>query len=790
MPNFITEEELDKLTPAESESHPAGAPPEPNSNPFYRGTIPSVLQHDTDFVRTQYKRSSGIPTRPLMPANSGSGAQANAGSQGIAGNAIKPVQVQTDKNSAAIQALQGQTFQGAWQSAVSYSLGAIVESGGVVYISLVNNNLGNNPASSPTDWTATGADTFLGAWNSGTSYVIGDIVSVGTALYIATANSTNQNPTSTTGFWQLLTGTSVYEGLWSNLVTYSPGQTVSFTDGNFYICIVGNTNVPPAATGSTDWVLLGSSSVLTGNWSSSTAYQPGMQVNFNGDVYTARVANTNVTPPASATWQLVGSFTSVQTGKNAVYNGGFELNTGGYPVNTPETVAGTYLADGWSISDCSAFQNCNLVNSNNHGGNLNLNLVVFAPSTSIPSTGVFNEQRVLSAPIPVNATEVLNVSGWISVGIPGGLVIPAGGSFIVRLGFFVYDQNGNQLAEAGPFADITTTTAGYINLQGQMTIAATYGGTPPSYMRMQCAGFIKNASGSPWVTTGSQNINASFDDLSVVPVTNLGVDTNDGTSVFGQTASGLSYRPLSNPLTGHDAGANATINVASFTMRTSSKGDISINSGSITGLSYGTGYFIYYDDSTLAGGSVSFAATTTKGTALQGAGRFYVGSITTPLAGAIDTIGNNDGGTGAQSGATLLIISTAQSPNGTSGYGLLTPTSATNTTSNAGATEEQWLGYVPQSSGVPSVITISVTSQVTITGAGTGNAILRYSTDGGSTFTTIYNTSVNRALTTDVTNVTLPANVQKIVVSAQNSHTGGAGSSTHTLSNIQVVVQI
>jgi hypothetical protein len=127
----------------------------------------------------------------------------------------------------------------------------------------------------------------------------------------------------------------------------------------------------------------------------------------------------------------------------------------------------------------------------------------------------------------------------------------------------------------------------------------------------------------------------------------------DGSSRFAQTGSGLSYRSLTNPLTATDAGASATINIAAFTMRTSSKGDIAISSGSVTVLSYATLYYIYYDDATLAGGSVTFNATTTQATALLGAGRFFVGSIVTPKAGAPDTIGSNDSGVGAQGGNTL-----------------------------------------------------------------------------------------------------------------------------------------
>jgi hypothetical protein len=103
---------------------------------------------------------------------------------------------------------------------------------------------------------------------------------------------------------------------------------------------------------------------------------------------------------------------------------------------------------------------------------------------------------------------------------------------------------------------------------------------------------------------------------------------------------------------------------------------------------------------------------------------------------------------------------------------------------------EVWQSFVPQSSGIPSVVTVSVTSAVVISGAGTGNAILSYSTDGGSTFTNFYNVSVSRSLQTDTVNLTLPVTVSNIVVRAQNSHTAGGGTSVHTLSNIQIIVQI
>lgn len=132
--------------------------------------------------------------------------------------------------------------------------------------------------------------------------------------------------------------------------------------------------------------------------------------------------------------------------------------------------------------------------------------------------------------------------------------------------------------------------------------------------------------------------------------------TITGDSIGLLTPAHASYAPTSNPLTGHDAGSSATINIASFDMRVPGMADIAENSGSIAGLNYNTLYYVYFDDPGFLGqaangaAGVVYEATTTKSTALEGAGRFFVGSITTPRAGAPDTTGNGDGGASAQLG--------------------------------------------------------------------------------------------------------------------------------------------
>jgi hypothetical protein len=119
---------------------------------------------------------------------------------------------------------------------------------------------------------------------------------------------------------------------------------------------------------------------------------------------------------------------------------------------------------------------------------------------------------------------------------------------------------------------------------------------------------------------------------------------------LARTAAHSTYRPTTNPLTAHDAGSNATVNIAAFHMRVPGFSDISLNSGSITVLSYDTLYYIYYNDLSLAGGAVTYLSTTTKETAISSGSSFFVGSIRTPKAGAFDTVGFGDGGAGAHTG--------------------------------------------------------------------------------------------------------------------------------------------
>lgn len=217
----------------------------------------------------------------------------------------------------------------------------------------------------------------------------------------------------------------------------------------------------------------------------------------------------------------------------------------------------------------------------------------------------------------------------------------------------------------------------------------------------------------------------------------------DGPTRGAITAANSSYRPLTNPLTAHDNGVSAEIDIASFVMRTAiGPRDITLNSGVVSGLSYNTVYHVYYDDPTYAGGSVTYFANTTQAIALDATGRFYVGSILTPVAGGADTTGNNDGGTGAQSGQLYLLSPSLRADDSTdpvSWYPAndLDSDGDTSTFVSVTALLISWLGGWPQISSKWTSLKLKVHSAVPSVDQG-GTAFVDYSLDDGTTWTNIY----------------------------------------------------
>ena len=221
----------------------------------------------------------------------------------------------------------------------------------------------------------------------------------------------------------------------------------------------------------------------------------------------------------------------------------------------------------------------------------------------------------------------------------------------------------------------------------------------------------------------------------------------------------VAVRPTSNMLTATDAGASATVNVAGFDLRVSGQADVAYSAGSISSLAFNTLYFIYCDDPTLRGGTQTYNATVTKEEALNGVGRIFLGSIRTPVAAAPATVGNNDGGVGAQFGLNFSLLANQYTQYGNP---VTDPTKAFDgvLSSNAFLRGDVSSDSTLRIFGFPNSplpvgqAKLRIYSKHTHTGT-PQTGIIRYSQDGGASWMDVRNTTADWDASTAPDDVTL-----------------------------------
>jgi hypothetical protein len=491
--------------------------------------------------------------------------------------------------------------------------------------------------------------------------------------------------------------------------------------------VQANTAAAAAAQSTANTALAAAeANTFLGAWNSAVSYIEGNQVTFDGLYYVCTSANTNEEPDISPTfWQVVSS-------------GGNQFE-------------GTFSpTQNYSVGESVLYT---------PAGQLSASLYICILT---PSAGLF--------PIPTNATywQIISnsevylgaYSGSISY-TPGQQVSFTDGNFYICIaattgnapsatGSSFWELLGTSAVNVGTWSSTTAYSAG---MQVSFTPS---GGALNYYLALQAS--------------TNQQPGAATTAYWYLIANNTAIN------------SASSYRPTTNPLSATDAGSSATITVASFTMNVAGVGAVSVNGGSLTGLSYGTVYYIYYADPAIAGGSVTFQATTTKSSAISSGVDFFVGSILTPVSGGANTIGNNDGGTGSQTGiAANLLAGVATISANASQWTSFTNINDGNfnsaatctlspTKNTSGVTLSGFSGVSPTYTS----ITLNIKTQVSQNNSVTG-VVLQYSLNGGQTFTTVYSTNTTRALTTDSISLPVTQNIGAVQVVMQVLQSTGGG---------------
>lgn len=161
---------------------------------------------------------------------------------------------------------------------------------------------------------------------------------------------------------------------------------------------------------------------------------------------------------------------------------------------------------------------------------------------------------------------------------------------------------------------------------------------------------LQDRTGGPVVDKVDQAANASADATSAAAAANAAAEAANAAADTAQSAADqtASATNLNNSfvtgltLTATDAGTNVTITVSNHTRVYGDGSSVSVTGGTLTGRAYGTSYWVFYDQPSRAGGTVTYQSTTTYATAFPTNAhpdRHFVGAVTTPGAG----VGPKDG---------------------------------------------------------------------------------------------------------------------------------------------------
>jgi hypothetical protein len=303
----------------------------------------------------------------------------------------------------------------AWQSGATYFVGSIVaDTDGYLWISRVQNNLGNQPGNATgiaaTDfaWEPYYGPLTVALYDSSQTYYSGEVVYTaagdGTAnIYLSKVNANAVHPALPN---QWSTYTTYFKNdvvqafpAWSSGTTYTVGQTVAYTDGLIYSSLVNaNLGNPPnlsffqwapmptltletQAVPITSVVQPPSQTAIT-EWSQTESYALGDFVLFNGLVYVSLTPfNTGNFPDLNGVW-------AVTTG-GTLYMSAIDLNFGNDPTSATVNPPAWSSATTYAINALVAATD-GLIYKSLQNGNLNHNPANGAAPTFWQNTGVLD----------------------------------------------------------------------------------------------------------------------------------------------------------------------------------------------------------------------------------------------------------------------------------------------------------------------------------------------------------------------------------------------------------------
>lgn len=262
--------------------------------------------------------------------------------------------------------LAASNWTSAWSTDVEYSVGDIINYGGIVYRCILDHtSASTNDAGLETDidkWEiyVLGID-FKGSWNTGVKYKINDIVIYGGSIWQCKEGHTSGSD-STINFdaeehWNLLIPGFKFRGPWQSTSTYASGDIVR-SGGYIYVSLTTNYNSSPNQSiyqienrvDPLDWEILSKGYNYQGQWQTNSSYKTGDLVTRGGNLYVAILDSTSDGSTLDYTddsnWDLLVTGNNFR--RNWIVDTSYEIN------DVIQYNGSTYIAN---ISHISSTQN-------------------------------------------------------------------------------------------------------------------------------------------------------------------------------------------------------------------------------------------------------------------------------------------------------------------------------------------------------------------------------------------------------------------------------------------------
>lgn len=225
---------------------------------------------------------------------------------------------ETQASPAWIKSADGRQFLGEWAASTSYDLGALVLSGGNLYLCISGHTSGTYFSDNINSWEvfAVGSN-FRNEWTQATRYRVGDVIryngftyqcvlehtsgAVDDGVIVGNLDSTDDSTAET---WKKVVENYTFVGHHQTSTRYRLNDLVKY-GGSLFKCIAEHTSSAiDGEIDNTNFEIYLSGFEFDNNWSNSTFYAVGDVVKYGGLLYVANQNNYGNQPGVSAQYEL------------------------------------------------------------------------------------------------------------------------------------------------------------------------------------------------------------------------------------------------------------------------------------------------------------------------------------------------------------------------------------------------------------------------------------------------------------------------------------------------------